>query len=63
VWDQGDEIWDEDNGVSPFPLGVYPPDMHLDCAGDGGEDEVSLLAVLDASVSEEEFHWESMVAH
>jgi hypothetical protein len=34
-------------------LGVYPLDE---------EDEASLLAILDARVSEEEFHRESMVA-
>lgn len=43
-------------------MGVYPPDMHLDWAGDGEEDEVPLLAILDTSVSEEEFHRESIVA-
>jgi hypothetical protein len=47
VWDQGDE----EDGVSPFPLGVYPPDMPLDWAADGEEDEVLLLAILDASVA------------
>jgi hypothetical protein len=35
--------------------------MPLDWAADGEEDEVPLLAILDASVSEEEFHYESMV--
>jgi hypothetical protein len=62
VWDQGDEAWDWEDGVCPFPLGVYSPDMHLDWAKDGEEDEVPLLAILDASVSEVEFHRESMVA-
>jgi hypothetical protein len=52
MWDQGDEVWDGEDGVSPFPLGVYPPDE---------EDEAPLLAILDARVSEEEFHRESMV--
>jgi len=36
--------------------------MHLDLAGDGEEYEVPLLAILDASASEEEFHRESIVA-
>jgi hypothetical protein len=27
VWDQGDEVWDKEDGVSPFPLGVYLPDL------------------------------------
>jgi hypothetical protein len=62
VWDQGDEVWDGENGVLPFPLGVYLPDMHLDWVGDGEEDEVPLLAILDASISEEEFLRESMFA-
>jgi hypothetical protein len=62
VWVQGDEIRDGENGVSPFPLDVYPPVMHLDWVEDGREDEVLLLAILDANVSEEEFHPESMVA-
>jgi len=62
VWDQGNEVWDGKNGVSPFPLGVYLLDMHLDWAGDGEEDEGPLLAILDPHVSEEEFHRKSMVA-
>jgi hypothetical protein len=36
----------------PFPLRVYPLDMHLDWAGDCAEDEVQLLDILDASISE-----------
>jgi hypothetical protein len=38
VCDQGEEGYDGEDGVSPFPLGVYPPDE---------EDEVLLLAILD----------------
>jgi hypothetical protein len=53
VWDQGDEVWDGEDVVSPSPLGVFPPDE---------EDKAPLLAILDANVSEEEFHRESMVA-
>jgi hypothetical protein len=63
VWDQGDEIWDEEDGVSPFPLGVYSPDMPLDWTADREVDEVLLLPILDASVSKEELHRETMVAH
>jgi hypothetical protein len=44
-------------------LGVYSPDLHLDWARDAEEDEVLLLAILDASVREEKFHWKSMIAH
>jgi hypothetical protein len=44
-------------------LDVYPPDMPLDWAADGEEDEVPLLAILDPSVSKEKFHQETMVAH
>jgi len=40
-------------------LGVYLPDMPLDWAADDEEDEVLLLAILDASVSKEEFHQET----
>jgi hypothetical protein len=36
--------------------------MPLDWAADDEEDEVLLLAILDASVSKEEFHQETMVA-
>lgn len=52
MWDQG-KVCDGEDGVSPLPLGVYPLNE---------EDELPLLAILDASVSEEEFHGESMVA-
>jgi hypothetical protein len=57
-----DPVWDGEDGVSSFPLGVYLPDMHLDWPGDCEEDEVLLLDILDASVSEEEFLRKSMVA-
>jgi hypothetical protein len=52
-WDQGTEVWDGEDGVSPSPLGVYLLDE---------KDEAPLLAILDASVSEEDFHRESTVA-
>jgi hypothetical protein len=51
VWDQGNEVWDGEDGVSHFPLDIYPPDMPLDWAADGEEDEIPLLAILDVSVS------------
>jgi hypothetical protein len=54
--------WNPGGVDGPSPLGVYPPDMHLDWAGDCEEDEAQLLEILDASVSEEEFFQESMVA-
>jgi hypothetical protein len=61
VRDQGVEVWDGEDGASPSPLGVYPPDKYLDWAGDCEEDEAQHLEILDASVSEEEFLQESMV--
>lgn len=61
VQDQGVEVWDGEDGVSSFPLGVYLPNMHLDWVEDCEEDEVLLLDIFDASVSEEEFLLESMV--
>jgi hypothetical protein len=42
VWDQGDEVWDEEDEDSP--LGVFPPDMPLDWPLDGVEDEDPSLA-------------------
>jgi hypothetical protein len=41
-------VWDGEDRASLFPLSVYPPDE---------EEEAYLLAILDASVSEE-FHRE-----
>jgi hypothetical protein len=35
VWDQSNELWDGEDGVSPHPLGVLPLDMPLDWAWDG----------------------------
>jgi hypothetical protein len=43
--DQGVEVWDGEDGVSPSPLSVYLPDMHLDWAKDCEEDEVKLLDI------------------
>jgi hypothetical protein len=30
VWDQGAEGWVGEEGDSPYPLGIFPPDMPLD---------------------------------
>jgi len=30
AWEQGDEVWDGEDGDSPYPLGVFPPDLALD---------------------------------
>jgi len=38
VWDQGDEVWVGEDRDSPYPLGVCPPDMPLDCVSDSEED-------------------------
>jgi len=48
VWEQGDEIWDGEDGDSPYPLGLLPPNMSLDWKLDRVEDEDSSLAILDA---------------
>jgi hypothetical protein len=39
VWDQGDGVWDGEDGDSLVPRGVFPPGMPLDWALDGVEDE------------------------
>jgi hypothetical protein len=54
VWDQGAEGWVGEEGDSPYPLGVFPPDMTLDWVSDGVEDENTSFALLDAI--EEDFH-------
>jgi hypothetical protein len=48
VWDQGNEVWDREDGDSHVPLGVFPPSMPLDWALDGVEDEDPSLVILDA---------------
>jgi hypothetical protein len=52
LWDQGEE------GDSPHPLGVFPPDLHLEWESEGAEDKDSALALLVAI--EEDFHRGSM---
>jgi hypothetical protein len=60
VWDQGSEVWVGEDGDSPHPLGVYPPDMPSDSVLDRDEDEDPSLAILDAI--EEDVLWEVKVA-
>ena len=60
VWDQGDEVWDGEDGDSPYPLGVFPPAMPLDWVWDCDKDEDSSLALLD--VSDEYFLWKVKAA-
>jgi hypothetical protein len=48
VWEQGDKIWDGEDGDSPYPLGVLPPNLALDWELDRVEDEDASLAILDA---------------
>jgi hypothetical protein len=60
VWDQGNEVWVGEDGDSPYPLGVCPPDMPLDWVSDGVEDEDPSFAILDAI--EEDFHRVKKVA-
>jgi len=54
AWEQGDEVWDGEDGDSPYPLGVLPPDLALDWELDSDEDMDSSLAILEAI--EEDFH-------
>jgi len=61
VWDQGDKVWVGEDGDSPYPLGVYPPDIPLNWVSDGVKDEDLFFAILDAI--EEDFHRVKMVAH
>jgi hypothetical protein len=60
VWEKDDEIWDGEDGDSPYPLGVLPPNMALDWELDCVENEDSSLAILDAF--EENFLREVKVA-
>jgi len=48
VWDHGDEIWNREDGESPFPLGILHPDMPLDWAMDGVHGKNPSLAILEA---------------
>jgi len=51
LWEQGDEVWDGEDGDSPYPLGALPPD----------EDMNPSLAFLKAIV--EDFHQGGKAAH
>jgi hypothetical protein len=39
VWEQGEEIWDGEDGDYPYPLGILPPNLALDWEMDCVEDE------------------------
>jgi hypothetical protein len=60
VWEQGDKIWDGEDGEFPYPLGVLPPNLALDWEMDHVEDEDPSLAIMDAF--EEDFLREVKVA-
>lgn len=55
MWDQGAKGWVGEKGDSPYPLGVFPPDMPLDWVSDGVKDEDTSFVLLDAI--QEDFHW------
>jgi len=50
----GNEVWDGEDGDSPYPLGVLPPNLALDWELDSDEDVYLSLAILEAI--EEDFH-------
>jgi hypothetical protein len=54
AWEQGDEIWDGDDGDSLYTLGVLPPDLALDWELDSDEDMDLSLAIME--FIEEDFH-------
>jgi hypothetical protein len=54
VREQGDELWDGEDGDFPLPLGVFPPDWALDWELESDEGLDPSLAILDAI--EENFH-------
>jgi hypothetical protein len=54
AWEQGEEVWDGEDGDSPYPLGVLPPELALDWELDSYEDMDPSLAIWKAI--EEEFH-------
>jgi len=55
AWEHGDEVWDGEDGNSPYPLGVLPPNLALDWELDSDEEMDPSLAILEAI--EEDFHW------
>jgi hypothetical protein len=48
AWEQGDEVWDAEDGNSPYPLGVLLPELALDWELDSDEDMDPSLAILEA---------------
>jgi hypothetical protein len=56
AWEQGDEVWDGEDGDSLYPLGVLPPDLALDWELDSVKDLDPSLAILEAI--EEDYYWE-----
>jgi hypothetical protein len=54
AWEQGDKVWDGEDGDSPYPLGVLPHEYALDWELDSDEDMAPSLAMLEAI--EEDFH-------
>jgi hypothetical protein len=50
----GNEVWDGEDGDSPYPLDVLPPNLALDWELDSDEDVYLSLAILEAI--EEDFH-------
>lgn len=54
AWEQSDEVWDGEDGNSPYPLGILPPDLVLDWKLDSVEDLDPSLAILEAI--EEDYH-------
>jgi len=61
AWEQGDEIWDGEDGNSPYPLGVLSPYLALDWELDSDEDMDPSLAILEAI--EENFNRGVQAAH
>jgi hypothetical protein len=60
VREQGDEVWDGEDGDSPYPLGVLPSDLTLDWKLDSVEDLDLSLVILKAI--EEDYHQEVKAA-
>jgi hypothetical protein len=56
AWEQGDEVWDGEDGDSLYPLGVLPPDLALAWELDSVKDLDPSLAILEAI--EEDYYWE-----
>jgi len=53
-WEQGDKVWDGDDGDFLYLLGVLPSDLALDWELDSVKDMDSSLIILEAI--EEEYH-------